>query len=137
MGNCRSGTKLHMSPSQIDTRSIQMRAWLIKMIVEGLPEGMSWAQSLKVHLCKNMEVNKWFQLENFVEFRKSPILAAISTLLPDQYIAGDAIQLADKSLNLTIGPDSYLTDVLLSHLPTNRILRIIKRRIQQSSKNIQ
>ena len=31
--------------------------------------------------------------------------AAISTLFSDQYIAEDAIQLAIKSLNLTIGPD--------------------------------
>ena len=72
-----------------------------------------------------------------MEFRNSPIVAAISTLFPDQYVAGDAIQLAIKSLNLTIGPDSYLADVLLSHLPTDRILRIIKKRIQQwSSKKI-
>jgi hypothetical protein len=121
-----------MSPSQTKTHSIQIRAWLIKMIVEGLPEGMSWAQSLEIHIRRNMEVNKWFQPENFVEFRNSPILAAISTLFPDQYIAGDAIQLAIKSLNLTIGPDSYLADVLLSHLPTDMIFRIIKKRIQQS-----
>ena len=67
-----------------------------------------------------------------MEFRNSPIVAAISTLFPDQYVAGDAIQLAIKSLNLTIGPDSYLANVLLSHLPTDRILRIIKKRIQQS-----
>ena len=67
-----------------------------------------------------------------MEFRNSPIVAAISTLFPDQYVAGDAIQLAIKSLNLTIGPYSYLANVLLSHLPTDRILRIIKKRIQQS-----
>ena len=53
------------------------------------------------------------------------------------YRAGGAIQLAIKSLNLTIGLDLYLADVLLSHLPTDRILRIIKKRIQQwSSKKI-
>ena len=102
------------------------------MIVKGLPEGLPWAHSLKDHLRRNMEVNKWFQPENFVQFRNSPLLAAISTLFPDQYVAGDAIQLAIKSLNLTIGPDSYLTDVLLSHLPTDRILRTIKKRIQRS-----
>ena len=55
------------------------------MIVEGLPEGMPWAHSLKDHLRRNMEVNKWFQPENFVQFRNSPLLAAISTLFPDQY----------------------------------------------------
>ena len=60
MGNCRSGIKLSMSPSQIETHSIQIRARLIKMIVEGLHEGMSWAQSLKVHIRRSMEVNKWF-----------------------------------------------------------------------------
>ena len=123
-----------MSSAQIDIHSIQIRAWLIKMIIEGLPEGMSWAQSLKVHLCRNTEVNKWFTLE-ICGIRESPILAAISSLLPDQYIAGDAIQMAVKSLNLSIGPDSYLTDVLMSHLPTNRILSIIiKKKMQQSSK---
>ena len=46
------------------------------MIVKGLPEGMSWAHSLEDHIRRNMEVNKWFQPENF------------------QYVAGDAIQLA-------------------------------------------
>ena len=121
MGHCRSGIELSMSPSQIETHSIQIRAWLIKMIVEGLPEGMSWAQSLEIHIRRNMEVNKWFQPENFVQFRNSPLLAAISTLFPDQYVGGDAIQLAIKSLNLTIGPDSYLADVLLSHLTGGRI----------------
>ena len=80
MGNCRSGIKLSMSPSQIKTHSIQIRAWLIKMIVEGLPEGMSWAQSLEIHIRRNMEVNKWFQPENFVQFRNSPIPAAIYLL---------------------------------------------------------
>ena len=111
MGNCTSGIKLYMSPSQIDTHSIRIRAWLIKMIVEGLPEGTSWAESFKVHIRRNMEVDKWFQRENFVEFRNSSILEAILTLFPDQYIAGDAIVLAIKSLNLSLGPDSYLTDV--------------------------
>ena len=82
-----------------------------------------------------MGLEKWFQLENFVEFRNSPIIAAISTLFPDQYIAGDAIQLAIKSLNLTIGPDAYLADVLVSHLSTDRILRIIKKKIQQSNRD--
>ena len=107
------------------------------MIVEELPEGMLWAHSLKDHLRRNMEVNKWFQPENFAQFRNSTLLAAISTLFPDQYVGGDAIQLAIKSLNLTIGLDLYLADVLLSHLPTDRILRIIKKRIQQwSSKKI-
>ena len=67
-----------------------------------------------------------------MEFRNSPIVAAISTLFPDQYVAGDAIQLAIKSLNLTIGPDSYLTDVLLSHLPIDGILRTIKKQMQRS-----
>ena len=71
-----------------------------------------------------------------MEFRETPILAAISSLLPDQYTAGDAIQLAVKSLNLIIGPESYLVNALVSHLPTNRILRIIKRRIQWSGKKI-
>ena len=132
MGHCRSGIELSMSPSQIETHSIQIRAWLIKMIVEGLPEGMPWAHSLKDHLRRNMEVNKWFQPENFVQFRNSPLLAAISTLFPDQYVAGDALQLAIKSLNLTIGPDSYLTDVLLSHLPTDGMLRTIKKQMQRS-----
>ena len=102
------------------------------MIVEGLPEGLPWAHSLKDHIRRNMEVNKWFQPENFVQFRNSPLLAAISTLFPDQYVAGDAIQLAIKSLNLTIGPDSYLTDVLLSHLPIDGILRTIKKQMQRS-----
>ena len=60
MGNGRHGTEVHMSPSQIETHSIRIRAWLIKMIVEGLPEGMPWIQSLRVHIHKNMEVHKWF-----------------------------------------------------------------------------
>ena len=98
-------------------------------------KGTSWAQSLTAHIRTNMGVEKWFQLENFVEFRNSPIVAAISTLFPDQYIAGDAIKLAIKSLSLTIGPDAYLADVLVSHLLTERILRIIKKKIQQSNRD--
>lgn len=82
----------------------------------------------------NMEDDKWFHRENFVEFRNTPILEAISTLFPDQYVAGDAIMLAIKSLNLSLGSDSYLADVLLSHLPLDRILRIIKTKIKQSDK---
>ena len=104
------------------------------MIVEGLPEGTSWAQSLTAHIRMNMAVEKWFRLENFVEFQNSPIIDAISTLFPDQYLAGDAIQLAVKSLNLTIGPDAYL-DVLVSHLSADTLLRIIKTKIHQSSRN--
>ena len=131
MGHCRSETELHMSPSQIERYSIKIRAWLIKMIVEGLPEGMSWVQSLTGHVRSNMEVNKWFKRENFVEFRNSPILQAITTLFPHRYIAGDAIKLAIKSLNLSLGPDSYLADVLISHLPTDRILRILDTKTRQ------
>ena len=41
--------------------------------------------------------------------------------------------LAIKSLNLSLGSDSFLADVLLSHLPLDRILRIIKTKIKQSS----
>ena len=74
-------------------------------------------------------------MENFVEFQNSPIIDAISTLFPDQYLAGDAIQLAVKSLNLTIGPDAYLADVLVSRLSADRLLRIIKKKIHQSSRD--
>jgi len=125
-----------MSPSQIEMHSIKIRAWLIKMIVEGLPEGTSWVQSFTAHICNNMEVNRWFKRENFVEFRNSPILEAISTLFPHQYIAGDAIKLAIKSLNIYLGSDSYLADVLLSHLPTDRILRILATRTKQFQQKI-
>ena len=132
MNHGRTGVKLHMSPSQIDTHSIRIRAWLIKMIVEGLFEGRSWAQSLKAHMSMNMEDDKWFHRENFVEFQNTPILEAISTLFPNQCVAGDAIMLAIKSLNLSLGSDSFLADVLLSHLSLDRILRIIKMKIKQS-----
>ena len=57
MNHCKSGVKLSMSPSQIDTHSIRIRAWLIKMIVEGLSKGKPWAQSLKAHISMNMENN--------------------------------------------------------------------------------
>ena len=70
----------------------------------------------------NMEDDKWFHRENFVEFRNTPILEAISTLFPDQYVAGDAIMLAIKSLNLSLGSDSYLADVLLSPSSTGQNL---------------
>lgn len=136
MGHGRSEPKLHMSPSRIEKYSIKIRAWLIKMIVEGLPEGMSWVQSLTDHVRSNMEVNKWFRQENFVEFRNSPILQAITTLFPHQYIAGDAIKLAVKSLNLSLGKDSYLADVLISHLPMDRILRILDTKTRQFRQKI-
>ena len=125
-----------MSPPQIDTHSIRVRAWLIKMIVEGLSEGKSWAQSLKAHISMNMEDNKWFCRENVIEFQNLPILETISTLFPDQYIAGDAIMLAIKSLNLSLGQDSYLADVLISNLPGDRILRTLKTKLKQSSQKI-
>ena len=73
------------------------------MKMEGPPEDMSWSQSL--HLRKNEDVVKWFTLEIYAELRNSPILAAISTLFLDQYIAGHAIKLALKLLNLNLGPD--------------------------------
>ena len=71
-----------------------------------------------------------------MEFRNSPILEAISTLFPHQYIAGDAIELAIKSLNISLGPDLYLADVLLSHLPTDRILRILDKKTKQFRQKI-
>ena len=39
--------------------------------------------------------------------------------------------MAIKSLNLSLGPDSYLADVLISHLPTDRILRILDTKTRQ------
>ena len=125
-----------MPPSQIEKHSIKIRAWLIKMIVEGLPEGRSWVQSLTVHVRSNMEVNKWFNRDNLVEFRNTPILEAISTLFPHQYITGDAIMLAIKSLNLSLGPDSYLAEAILSQLPMDRILRILDRKTKRFRQEI-
>ena len=135
MGHCRSGAQLAMSPSQIETHSIRIRAWLIKMIVEGLPEGTSWTQSLTAHIRTNMAVEKWFRLENFDKLQNAPVTNAISTIFPDRYLAGDAIQLAVTSLHFTIGPGAYLADVLVSHLPAEGLLRIIKKRIHLSSRD--
>ena len=56
-----------------------------------------------------MEVDKWFTQENFAEIRNPLTLEAISTLFPDQYLAGDAIKLATKSLNLVLESDTYFT----------------------------
>ena len=134
MGHCRSGTQLAMSPSQIETHSIRIRAWLIKMIVEGLPAGTTWTQSLTAHI-RTTAVEKWFRLENFDEPQSSTVMNAILTILPDRYLAGDAIQLAVKSLNFATGPDAYLADVLVSHLPAERLLRIIRKRIHLSSRD--
>ena len=136
MGHCRPGTKPHMSPSQIDTHSIRIRAWLIKMIVEGLPERMSWVQSLKAHLNTNMEYAKWFCRKNLVESENTPTLTAVLTLFPDRYISGDAIKLAVEALNFSPGPDAYLADILLSQLPLDRIMRIMKKRIKRSSQKV-
>ena len=46
--------------------------------------------------------------------------------------------LAVKSLNLVLEPDSYIADVLISHLhlQADRILRIFKRQIQQSGQKL-
>jgi len=82
-----------------------------------------------------MAVEKWFRLENFDELQNAPVTNAISTIFPDRYLAGDAIQLAVKSLNFTIGPGAYLADVLVSHLPAEGLLRIIKKRIHLSSRD--
>jgi hypothetical protein len=82
-----------------------------------------------------MAVEKWFRLENFDELQNAPVTNAISTIFPDRYLAGDAIQLAVKSLNFTIGPGAYLANVLVSHLPAERLLRIIKKRIYLSSRD--
>ena len=65
-----------------------------------------------------------------------PFYKPITTLFPHQYIAGDAIKLAVKSLNLSLGPDSYLADVLISHLPTDRILRILDTKTRQFRQKI-
>ena len=97
------------------------------MIVEGLPEGMSWIQSLRVHICTNMEVDKWFQRENFAAIRNPLTLEAISTIFPDQGLAGEAIKLAIESLNLVLESDTYFADVLVSQLPVDRILRIFNK----------
>ena len=133
MNHCNSGAKLNMSTPQIDENSIRIRAWLIKMIVEGLPERMSWVQSLKAHLNTNMEYAKWFCRKNLVKLENTPILAAVSTLFPDRYTSGDAIKLAVEALNFSPGPDAYLADILLYLLPLDRIMRIMKRQIKRSS----
>ena len=120
-----------MSPPQIEKHSIRIRAWLIKMIVKGLPKGTTWIQSLKIHISGTMEVNKWFQIDNFAEIQNPLTRTAISTLLPDQCLSGDAIRLATESLNLALEPDVYLADVLVSQLPSDRILRILRKRTRQ------
>ena len=58
-------------------------------MVEGLPEDHNWLQSRRTHLKEG----------------------AIKTLFPDQYIAGDAIGLARKALNLKYSKDSYTSRV--------------------------
>ena len=125
--------KLNMSPPQIDKNSIRIRSWLIKMIVEGLPERMSWVQSLKAHLHMSIEYAKWFCRKNLVELVNTPTLTAVSTLFPDRYTSGDAIKLAIEALNFSPGPDAYLADILLYMLPLDRIMRIMKRQIKRSS----
>ena len=98
--------RVHLSTSEIETHSIRISAWLIQMIVEGLPEGMSWIQSLRVQLRRKMEVDKWFRTEMFAEIRNPLTVEAISTLFPNQCLAGDAIKLAIESLNLVLEPDT-------------------------------
>ena len=106
------------------------------MIVEGLPEGMSWIQSLRVHILRNVEADKWFRRENFAEIRNPLTVEAISTLFPNQCLAGDAIKLSIESFNLVVEPDTYFADVLVSQLPASRILRIFRRKIQQSNQKV-
>ena len=83
-----------------------------------------------------MEYPKWFCRKNLVELENTPTLTAVSTLFPDQYISGDAIKLAVEALNFSPGPDAYLADILLSQLPLDRIMRIMKKRIKRSSQKV-
>ena len=122
-----------MTVKRSETHSIRIRAWLIQTIVEGLPEGMTWTQSLRVHLRRKTETDKWFRREMFAEIRNPLTVEAISTLFSDQCLAGDAIKLAIESPNLVLEPDTYFADVLVSQLPADRILRIFRRKIQQSN----
>ena len=75
------------STRQIEGQSFYIIAWLIKILVEGLPDANSRSVSLQTY-------RREFWIETFQDLHDTPMLKAIKTFFPNQYIAGDAISLA-------------------------------------------
>ena len=82
--------------------------------------------------------DKWFKISASKRLAPQDRRDAISTLLPDQYLSGDAIRLSLNALQYESPRDQYVFDTLLSQIygtdRTDRLWQALWRRSKQTGK---
>ena len=103
-----------MSTNFIEEHSMSIRAWMIQIILETGFSTSTWQESLQEFIANNQTL-KWFNKAAKLSSARATN-RAIMTLMPHEYISGDAIHLSFKALKYQPPKRTYMYDVLSSRL---------------------
>ena len=122
------------STNFIEENSTAIRAWLFsRLITPSTPQ--AWDQSLPKFI-RAVPHDQWFKPSASKTAPTQEKRDALSTLLPDQYLSGDAIRLSLNALQYKPPMDQYVFDTLLSQITgadrTDRLWTALRRRSRET-----
>ena len=113
-----------------------IRAWLFSRLISPSTR-QAWDLSL-LNFIRVVSHDKWFKISASKRVAPQDRRDALSTLLPDQYLSGDAIRLSLNALQYESPRDQYVFDTLLSQIygtdRTDRLWQALWRRSKQTGK---
>ena len=86
---------------------------MIHTLLQGIPGNVEWHESF-AQFGKQGQTSNWFHKAKLRIIRRRKRNEAISTIMPDQYISGDAIMFCLNAVNFKPPKETYVYDVLLS-----------------------
>jgi hypothetical protein len=119
----------------IEKNSTATRAWLFSRLITPTTR-QAWDQSL-LKFIRAPPHDQWFKISASKTVAEQDKHKALSTLLPDQYLSGDATRLSLNALQYEPPIGLYVFDTLLSQITgadrTNRLWNALWRRSREAS----
>jgi hypothetical protein len=113
-----------------------IRAWLFSRLISPSTR-QAWDLSL-LNFIRVVSHDKWFKISASKRLAPQDRRDALSTLLPDKYLSGDAIRLSLNALQYESPRDQYVFDTLLSQIygagRTDLLWQALWRRSKQTGK---
>ena len=91
---------------------MNLRAWIIYILLQDIQGNVEWHESFE-QFKKQGQTSKWFDKANLLRPNRRRN-QAISTIMPHQYVSGDAITFCLKAVKFKPPKGTYVYDVLLS-----------------------
>ena len=96
----------------IEKHSMNLRAWMIYILLQDIQGNVEWHESFE-QFQKQGQTSKWFDKAKLLRPNRRRN-QAISTIMPHQYVSGDAITFCLKAVKFKPPKGTYVYDILMS-----------------------